>query len=74
MLSGHCLALLVLAFALPARADNAALGKFLAAYAPAHKFSGAISVVVDGKPAYHGAFGIRERAFSTPARRTGGSG
>jgi CubicO group peptidase (beta-lactamase class C family) len=60
-----------LLLAVPARAEDAALGKFLAAYAPAHKFNGAVAVSVDGKPAYRGAFGICERAFDVPCAADG---
>jgi CubicO group peptidase (beta-lactamase class C family) len=58
-------------FATPVQAEDAALGKFIAAYAPAHKFNGAIAVVVDSKPAYRGAFGTCERAFAIPCAPDG---
>jgi D-alanyl-D-alanine carboxypeptidase len=50
------------AFAQPARLDSV-----IGAYAREHDFSGTILVQAGGQRLYHGAFGMAERAFGTPA-------
>jgi D-alanyl-D-alanine carboxypeptidase len=63
-------AILSIALPRPALAQPARLDSVIGAYAREHDFSGTVLVQAGGRRLYHGAFGVAERAFGTPADTT----